>query len=166
MPGFKINNTGDGPDAKTETYRTHRFKLETFFGKPGDKPPFDMLKEVDLPDRLIEELQVKTPGGTYKFGKQLGYTDLKLTFYVPKDLLFKLEEILTKVGDNINGIGDFDKYVGTITIIMQYQDQDFKLTFVNSWISNISYGQLSYGSSELKSITVTVKFSWYKTELG
>jgi hypothetical protein len=165
MPGFKIGNQGDGPNATAEVFRTHRFILNSFLGKPGNKPPFDMLKDVDLPDRIIEEIQIKTPGATYKFGKQLGYTDLKLVFYIPKDLLSKLEEMFDDVGNNKTGIQDFNTYMDEVVLTMQLKEQDFKFTFKNAWIGNISYGQLSYGSSELKLVTITVKFSWYNTQV-
>lgn len=161
MPGFKIE-TGEGPDSKTETYRTHRFTMETFLGKPGNKPPFDLLKDVDLPERVIEELQIKTPGATYKFGKQTTYTDLKLVFYIPADLVDELEKLVDKVHTTDTGMKDFNDYVGTITLIMNHPDKDVKFEFKNAWISNVLYGQLSYGSSEIKSATVTVKYSWYE----
>ena len=163
MPGFKINGDGDGPAANVETFRTHRFSLETFLGKSGDTAPFNLLKDVDLPERVIEELQVKTPSTTYKFGKQANYTDLKLTFYIPSKLIIELEKLQDKVHNIDTGIKDFNDYVGEISIILNHEDGDVKFEFKNAWISNITYGQLSYGSSDIKSATVTIKYSWYKT---
>jgi hypothetical protein len=162
MPGFKINGEGGGPEATVETFRTHRFTLETFLSKPGDKPPFNLLKDVDLPERVIEELQVKTPGATYRFGKQASYTDLKMTFYIPSNLINELEKMQDKIHTADTGIKDFNDYVDTIILVLNHDDGDVRFEFKNAWIGNISYGQLSYGSSEIKSATITIKYSWYE----
>ena len=162
MPGFKIHGEGGDVDANIETYRSHRFVLDSFLGKPGNKSPFDLLKDVDLPERTIEELQIKTPGATYKFGKQANYTDLKLIFYIPPYLVPELEKMQDKVHTTDKGIGDFNKYVDEIYLTMYHDTVDIKMVFKNAWISNITYGQLSYGSSEIKLATVTIKYSWYE----
>jgi len=166
MPGFKINGEGDGPDSKTETLRAHRFSMSIFMGQPGHNPPLNLLKDVDLPERIIEELQIKTPGSTYKFGKSANYSDLKLVFYTPKDLLSELETYLDLVHTADQGIGDFDDYVNDVIIDLNDSKGSKLVTysFKNCWVSNIAKSQLSYGSSEILSVTATVKFSWYEVK--
>jgi hypothetical protein len=166
MPGFKIDGKGDGPDATAEVYRAHRFELKTFLGKPGNKAPWNTLKDADLPDKALEELQIKTIGATYRFAKQISYSDLKLTFYTPSKLIPEIEELFDKAHDTDEGLKDFDKYVGEIVLQLYSGEETIDYTFKNAFISNITNGQLSYGSSDLKLITVTIKFSWYETAGG
>jgi hypothetical protein len=164
MPGFNINGEGGGPDPKTDTLRSHRFTLITFMGSSGKDKPYDLLKDVDLPDRIIDELQIKTPGATYKFAKSANYGDLKMIFYVPKDLLSKLEKLQDKVHTSKQGIGDFGDYTDEISF--SFDDEKGKaldtFKFKNCWISNLVPNQASYGSSEILVVTVTIKFSWYE----
>ncbi len=164
MPGFKINGEGEGPDSKVKTLRVHRFALKTFMGKPGDKKPFDMVKDIDIPERIIEELQIKTPGATYKFGKQASYSDLKIVFYVPSLLIDDVESLLDKVHTPEEGIGDFDKYVNEVSVDLNDDKGSLinSYKFKNAWISSITKSQLTYGSSEIFALTTTVKFSWYE----
>jgi hypothetical protein len=163
MPGFKISDEdGNGPNSKEETFRDHRFILDTFLGNPGNQPPFNLLKNVDLPERLIEELQIKTPGATYNFSKQLGFGNVKFIFYIPNGLIEKLEELFDKIGNSKTGIQNFNNYMSEIGLRMVHPDGDKAFLFKNAYISNITYGQLSYGSSEIKQATVTVRFSWYE----
>ena len=164
MPGFKINGEGDGPDSKAKILRVHRFSLKTFMGKPGNKEPFNMVKDVDLPERIIEELLVKTPGATYKFGKQASYSDLIIVFYVPHLLVDEIEILLDKVHTPEEGIGDFDSYINEVSLDITDEKGSMvnNYTFKNAWVSSIKKNQLTYGSSEMFLLTTTVKFSWYE----
>lgn len=186
MPGFIINNSGGvadpNPANHTDWLRNHRFSLLNFFGQlpPTANKEFLMLKDVTLPDKTISELAIKTPGTTYKFAKQVSYTDLKMTFYGSAALLTKCLQLGDKAHDLTSGIGDFDDYKGQVTFMINEDGEavdpkttigggnqtGIKYDYHGAWISNVNHGQLTYTSSDIKSITVTIKFDFFEVTHG
>lgn len=166
MPGFKIDGKGGDPSAapSTDLFRDHRFKLTTFMGMNATQEPFYYVKDVDLPEKSIEVLEIKCPGATYKFAKSVSYTDLKLTFYGTQGLAEKIKELEDHVHKTDTGIGDFNEYLKEIELQMYDGEESNMITFKfkGCWISNTQWGSLSYGSSELKLITVIVKCNFHE----
>ena len=165
MPGFKINGQGTGPDGSPsiELLKDHRFTLTEFLGMDGTQDPFIQLKEVTLPEKVVETLEIKCPGTTYKFAKSVNYTDLVLSFYGTSGLIDKIEELENKVHTVDSGIGDFNTYLGDVTL--NFTDGEGSplsiLLFSNCFLSNTKFGDVSYGSSEIKLITLTLKCNYY-----
>jgi len=173
MPGFVINGTG-GPAITIpnsgDWLRSNRFVLTSFFGKAPSSNGFGYLyalKSVQLPSKVIKELEIEGLGTTYKFAKSVSYDDLKMTFYGCWELLDYLYGISNKIHTEETGISDFDIYKGIIELVM-YETNKIAINFkyVGAWINNIDHGQVSYGSSEIQEITVNIKYDYYIKDTG
>lgn len=170
MPGFSVNgeggNTPSAPGAGQDMLRDHRFKMVTFMDMNASQAPFYQIKDVDLPEKIIEVLEIKCPGTTYKFAKSASYTDLKLTFYGTQELASKIKELEHDIHNVDTGVGDFNQYLKDV-VLQMYDGEESEMitfTFKGCWLSNSQWGNLSYGSSELKLITVVVKCHFYEIE--
>lgn len=166
MPGFMIDGRGGKVSASPDSdlLRDHRFKLVTFMDKDASQLPLALIKDVDLPEKVVETLEIKCPGTTYKFAKSVSYGDLKLTFYGTKELATLFKELEEKVHTTKNGIADFDEYLKEVGFQM-YDGEGSELVnfkFKGCWISNTQWGACSYGSSEIKLITIIVKCNYYE----
>lgn len=169
MPGFKVNGKGGGiagPSAAPsgDPLRDHRFRLTTFMGMDATQEPFHFVKDVDLPEKVIEVLEIKCPGTTYKFAKSASFTDLKIIFYGTQSLATEIKSLEEGVHNTEDGIGDFDEYLKEIQLQM-YDGNEADMVvfkFKGCWLSNTQWGSLSYGSSELKLITVVVKCNFFE----
>ena len=166
MPGFMINGLGGklGAAPFNDVLRDHRFKITTFMGIRADETPFIQVKDIDLPEKIIEVLEIKCPGTTYKFAKSVNYGDLKVVLYGTIELVEKLKTLEDKIHTVDDGIGDFNKYLDDVIIEMYDGQESTQVTFTckGCFVHNVSWGNLSYGSSELKLVTVILKCNFYK----
>lgn len=165
MPGFKIGGDGGPLTAapSVDLLRDHRFTMTTFMGMDATTDPFIQLKDITLPEKVIETLEIKCPGTTYKFAKSANYTDLVLTFYGTSGLVDRIEDLENSVHNVNTGIGDFNTYLNDVTV--NFTDNMGSplsvLLFSNCFLSNTKFGDLTYGSSDIKLITVTLKINYY-----
>lgn len=191
MPGFNISGN-NGPSAKTPSggnrdwLRSHRFRLIKLFDEDvrfGNDLIY--LKDVTIPSKSVADLKITTPGTTYKFAKSADYSDLKLTFYGTEASYRKLLEMAdNEKGEGPHslgeGLGDYHKYKGEITfrlysvgmegvttrrVFIPEDGAGIEYTFSNAWIADVSVGQVSYGSNDLKEIEVIIKIDYYTTKI-
>lgn len=169
MPGFKIGGSSkNGPDAspKVDYYRDHRFKLTNFLGmKPSVENGFISVKEIVVPDETYEQLKINTSSAQYNFAKKVTFSDLKLSFYANKMLRKELINLKKKVWTPDTGIGDYGEYKDTVKIIMTDGSgaQVCAFSYKNAAISMLLWGTLSYTSSEIKSVTVSISFDYVES---
>ncbi len=168
MPGFMIDGQGGKVSASPDSdmMRDHRFKLVTLMGDDATNLPLALIKDVDLPEKTIEVLEIKCPGTTYKFAKSVTYGDLKLTFYGTKDLIEKIKSYEEEVHTKDEGVKDFNGYQKDIEFQM-YDGEESPLVnfkFKDCWLAGSSWGNVSYGSSEIKMITLVFKCNYYEIE--
>lgn len=173
MPGFTINGVG-GPGNpvpnKGDWLRTHRFRLMSFFNiTPESNTDFIAVKDITLPDKKIKKLGVQTIGTEYAFAKSASYTPLKINFYGSSNLLTAVEALHDKPHSLELGIGDFDDYKKEVTIGIHTQSDPYEdginlveYKFKGAWISDVTHGQVSYGSTDIKDIGVTIEFDFFE----
>lgn len=162
MPGFNISNNG-GPNPKRETLRAHRWTIFTFLNEPvSDDSVLKIAREVQLPERLVDSLSIKTIGATYKFAKQVGYGNLGITWYGTTELVRLLEEKMDEIHTDTSGLGDFNEYMGRIIIGLSTVDEGFDYEFENCYIEKISKDQLNYSSSDIWAITADIALTSYR----
>jgi hypothetical protein len=164
MPGFNIMGGGpiDPNVGGSDFLRTHRWRISGLLGVSYFTNNLVYAKTVDLPDKTFETEEIKTMGGTYEFAKQAKYGDLKINFYGTKELLNELESLADEVHTQEDGVKDFNEYMKNISLDLDVGDGNpIQYTFNNSFITKISYDQLTYVTSDVFSITATFAVGFY-----
>lgn len=172
MPGFAVTgNEKDSllpfkKDGKFDWLRNHRFAITEFFNMDVSKNmEFLAVKDISLPDKEIRSFDILTPGTTYKFAKSVSYSDLRINFYGSDKFLTDINKLHDGAHNLEDGIGDFDTYIGQVKFrIFTIADRSgyIEYNYFNAWVSNVTHGQVTYGSSDIKDIGVTIKFSFFE----
>jgi hypothetical protein len=165
MAGFFIRNSGSpesSVSATQEFSRVHRFILINFLGVQANQFPWHHVKDISIPDKDIESLEIPTPGAVYKFPKQIKYGDLQIVWYGTPELELKLNEMIKEnVHNEADGIrSDFNTIEVGLTDASRNVTVRYK--FYNAYISNLKRSELTYTSSEFLNLTSVIKFSHYK----
>lgn len=175
MPGFNIGG-GDSvfdpsitSGSAGDVHRSHRWRIEQLGGLiSGDSKMLLYAKTLQLPGYTIDEEIV--PGGAtkYKFAKMTNWEDVALSFYDIHGILGALFVWQFKVFDSAGGIGLANDYK---------QTSIFRLTdglgnnadgyiLIGSWPKSISHSPLSYESSDLKVINMTLSYDFAEYTFG
>lgn len=163
MPGFKIGGAGDGPSSGIETLRQHRW-LITKLGPIGTENLL-VARDLVLPEYRIDRQEILGGLIYYKFAKSVKWEDISVTFYDTGKILDELCKWKQLVYDNSSGIKKHSPNGG------YKQDCIFELldgtgsplntiTAKNAWPASIAQGQLSYTSTEIKVVTVTLAYDF------
>lgn len=169
MPGFKIGGIGDGPENTIGSLlHEHRWLI-------GQLGPIFVgansgiwAKEVTLPTSVIERQEILGGLLVYKFAKSVKWEDVTITFYDTQNLYPELCKWKEGIYTNKSGIkthkpGDGKDGYKAITIIDLLDGTGKSLKNIklhNSWPSNIDEGRISYESSEIKLLTITLAYDW------
>jgi hypothetical protein len=102
----------------------------------------------------------------YKFAKSVNFEDVKVVFYD----VFSILETIKKARDTVwtpkHGLGPASEYKGESEFHLLdgagKPTRIFKLK--NSWIKNVSHSDLSYDSSNIKEVTLTISYDWAEEE--
>lgn len=164
MPGFIVGGSGGpGPANTVETLREHRWLISEF----GPISPNSLLiaKEVTLPTGDIEEQQILGGLIWYKFAKAVKWDDATVVFYDDANIEPEIEKWKKLVYDNSSGIGKHNPSSGykkkcTFQLLGGDGSVLQQVVLNNAWPKRIAHGKLSYTSSEIKMITVTMAFDW------
>lgn len=131
------------------------------------------LKDCTLPTFTVSKETIEGANIEYKFAKSITWEDVTVAWYDVEGLyevILEWRKSIWDAGDtdqNIGGLQQADKYKKN-TVINSYIGSHLggfsskyqKYTLVNSWPSSIKYGDLTYTSSEVKSVTVTITYDW------
>lgn len=171
MPGFKINNGGDGPNNNVETLREHRWLISQL-GPIQSSNALLFAKELTLPDFRAERQEILGGALWYKFAKSVKWEDCRVLFYDTGEILPKLYEWRDKVFSITNGIGIHStapskkgtdsgyKHECTFELLNGVGVSAFIIYLVGAWPSQISEGNLDYTSSAIKLVTVTLTYDY------
>lgn len=177
MPGFNLGTGGDvEPSAKAELRRKHRWLFVAGFMEPGE---YAFLKTAARPSIKIEEAKMAHDQETAFFAGRHTWDPITLEFYDamnPKDISSKIYAWLNEGGATAGSPAVFNALgvVGTpqvsvnppdkykIDVEMQMIDgmgqPKEKWTLYNAWPKEINWGDLSYESSEIATVKVTLIF--------
>jgi hypothetical protein len=166
MPGFNIGGQGNGPSNVVEIHRQHRWAIQTF----GDiRPDNEILiaESLQLPNVNIEEQIIQGALLSYKFAKVVKWDDATVTFYDTRQLLSRLQEWRDEVYTVESGLGTHTTYKkdSSFFLLDGEDGPTVELTLKNSWPKIIAHGPLSYGSSDLKIVTVTLSYDYAEQTL-
>lgn len=173
MPGFKVAYNDDpegvGPQPSfrmsgpTDAERNHRWKIQNLIGiSVSDTSRLLYAKSLTLPNITFEEETVNGGSINYKIPKNVTYSDVTMEFYDVHGLYDELYKKTTEVWTPTGGIKIANDYMG-ITIFSTTQANGSvsgTWTLRNSYIKELSNSTLAYDNSEIKTVSVTIGFSW------
>lgn len=186
MPGFRVGTTGGNNDtygiSKSDQFRyTYTWQIESLQGETSGRDASKYLvyaRDVSLPAFNVSIERHVGSSLEYKFAKSVSFDDVKITFYDSEGLYKKLNEWRRSVYDINDGIKTASEYkkesiikVFSPTFGQQgnrdTEDDSYSYRLQGSWPSVIRHGDLTYTSSDVKIVEVTLTYDWaYIDELS
>ena len=160
MPGFQISDHQIGQKAlPSKVVYIYTWELENLI-ETGTRPLY--LKDISLPSYSFDTEAIKTGHAQYQFAKGIKWSDVKLTFYDVAGWGDKLQELSNKIWSPEKGIQLANDYMGESTIKVFYYDNVLAYTWklINSWIKSVSFSKLTYESSGVNNVNVTLAYAW------
>lgn len=168
MPGFMINGSGGSdrdPPNTIELLFSHRWYIETL--GPINAKELISCKDLSLPDMKLDRQEVLGGLIWYKFAKSVRYEDAQVTFYDNNQITEKLEDWRKKIFTLKGGIQPHKDYKKDVIFVLTDGTggtmQRYKLKY--AWPSVISPGKLTYASSDIKLVTVSITFDYMELEV-
>ncbi len=170
MPGFMVSDRVSlyHYDSKQEYFYNYTWDIDNVFSSSNNTIKIG-LKDCTLPTFTVNKETVEGSNIEYKFAKSVSWEDVSVTWYDVEGLYEIILEWRKSIwsADTAQGLRQAAAYKKQ-TVINSYLGShlgDFssnyqKYTLVNSWPSSIKYGDLTYTSSEVKSVTVTITYDW------
>lgn len=172
MPGFAIQGINGvfggqagnvpGPSAIQEYLYSYTWEIFQLMG--------------NLDSLLINAKDISTPTFTvgietqqgasleYKFAKNVSYDDIKVTFYDAVGMIKIFKEWRETVWTNQDGLKTAESYKRNSTLIISppswENDKSVEWHLTGSWPSSIRHGELTYTSSDVKLVEVTVTYDF------
>jgi hypothetical protein len=170
MPGFQVDGInwsaklGDTEaKANADFIYNYTWEINTLFEVDTPNTALVYAKDVSLPTITFEKEQYIGSSLQYKFASAAIYDDIRITFYDTKGLTVYLRKWRATVYSNFTGLRPADEYK-KMSEIKCYYPKGGKLaqthTLYGSWPSVIKYGDLTYTSSDVKFVDVTVTYDW------
>jgi hypothetical protein len=160
MPGFQISNHQVGQKAlPSKVVYTYTWE----FGLLVETKTTNLyLKDISLPSYSFDTDTIKTGHAQYEFAKGIKWQDVKLTFYDVNGWGPQLEELSKKIWSPDTGIQLANDYMGESHINVYYSDNTpaYIWKLFNSWIKSVSFSKLTYESSGVNNVSVTLAYAW------
>lgn len=162
MPGFNGGgrNTPSSTLGGKDVHRAHRWRIEQIVGiSPSE---FVYAKELTLPEVGFDEESVPGASVDYKFPKKATFGDVTIVFYDYYNLYDRLDELYKKVWTPDGGMSAANAYMAKSSFSqMTGSGAPYnRFVLINSWIKNISHSPLTYESPEIKTVSVTLAYTW------
>lgn len=169
MPGFVVGGfggkigSGVGISTKREYYYNYFWEVNNLFGTNfGSDPALVGLKEAGTPTFTVNKESYIGASLEYKFAKNITWEDVKVTWYDSVDLISHIKKWRETVWTPETGIRPANAYKQESNL--QYFLPTGKRTNVwylkNSWPSQVRSGDLTYTSSDVKIVEVTITYDW------
>ncbi len=174
MPGFFIDNAandnsrhqvfGDVYGKSSSKFIYNYFwEAPKILGKTAQRgESLVYLKDITLPSVSFDKETYTGASMTYKFASNVVYDDLSFVFYDTKGLLDILLEWRKSIWDQTTGVRTAAEYKKDteIQVFTPQMALVEKYVFTGSWPSSIKYGSLTYTSSDIKFVDVTLTFDY------
>lgn len=174
MPGFNVENvvnyTIGQTVAKSSTQFIYNYTWEVhkLFDTSAANTPIVYVKDVSLPSVTLGKEDVKGASLNYKFASEATYDDVRLTFYDTVGFLELLRKWRKSIWDQSTGLRTAYEYKKQSDIKVYTPDGELTEIYVlnGSWPSTIKYGDLTYTSSDVKFVDLTVSYDWAEEYLS
>lgn len=188
MPGFIVIPEDDitteplpRPSDKARYYYSFTWDITSVFNSDTDpalhnlvsstttKSPLIHLKNATLPSVTFGKESVKGASLEYKFAKDVSWNDISITWYDTEGMINVVKAWRKMVWSSKLGLNVASFYKRNTILYTYLPDSDpLKLDdagdtvwkLFNSWPSSINYGELTYTSSDVKVVDVTVTYDW------
>jgi len=161
--GTKFNGFGDNEALSLATFiPTFTWEVATLFEENAAKgTALVYAKDVSLPSITFEKEEYTGASLKYKFASGAVYDDIRLTFYDTDYLLPYLIRWRKSVWEE-TGLKTASNYKKESVIKVYDQTGQIQQTFklIGSWLSVIKHGDLTYTSSDLKFVDLTITYDW------
>lgn len=166
MPGFGIlpgqrGQPGQVPKPDTVVY-TYTWDVSQLLAKKVSGSPLVYLKTLTPPSYTIDSEDINTGHAEYKIAKGIKWSDVKLSFYDTKGLGKILKTVADTIWTPSTGLKLANDYMADTTINVNYADDTPAYNWVlkNSWLKSVALSELTYESSGIVNVNVTVAYSW------
>lgn len=168
MPGFMVRGVGGHrgrEDGRREYYYNYFWEIINLFETPlTQQGPSQIvgLKDATLPTFTVNKETYLAASLEYKFAKSVNWDDVKVSWYDHVGLLQTMKDWRANVWSPECGLADANHYKRR-SIIEYYLPTGQKTcgwTLKNSWPSQIRHGELTYTTSDVKLIEVTITYDW------
>ena len=168
MPGFIVNGqgvlpvVGNGAPDNTEYYYTYTWEIENFYEFHYSNIGIMHCKTMTLPTFNVAQETVMGASLEYKFAKSVNWADVKVAWYDTSGFLDTMKKWRKTVWSPKHGFAAVNTYKKESQFRTFLPDGEVAQTFrlINSWPSVIKYGDLTYTSSDVKMVEVTLTYDW------
>lgn len=172
MPGFNINGdfgghdtTGGrgGMDARRDYYYNYFWEIDNLFETSFTlENALISLRDLTLPTFSVSKEVYHGSSLEYKFAKNVSWDDIKVTWYDLDGLLDSVRSWRQSVWTPECGLRPANDYKKESKLLTYLPTGESQIPWLlhNSWPSQIRYGDLTYTTSEIKLVEVTVSYDW------
>lgn len=171
MPGFSVpfkdktvGGHGRKADASSvEYYYTYTWQVFQLFESNYYKNnAFINLKDTTLPTFNANQDTYVASSLEYKWAKSISWDDIKVTWYDTAGLADIMREWRSRVWSQVNGLqvaGEYKKR-SQIDVYLPTGANVVTWCLFGSWPRVIRQGELTYTSSDVKIVEVTITYDW------
>jgi len=172
MPGFVVPGIGGGfsraPSSRREYYYNYTWEVENLFqgqspdGWSDPNSPLIALRDATLPTFTVNKEVHAGASVEYKYAKSVTWDDIKITWYDSDGLLEVMRKWRGNIWTQSHGLADADHYKrrSELSYYLPTGKKRNSWLLRNSWPSQIRHGELTYTSSDVKLVEVTVTYDW------
>jgi len=176
MPGFMIDRFGGERihtqplGGKRQYYYNYFWEIEDLFETKlfSTTDALISLKDVTLPTFTVSKETYVGSTLEYKFAKNVTWEDIKVSWYDSEGLLPFVKGWRESVWTPNTGLQMSNEYkkISIIHHFLPTGKRNNKWRLINSWPSQIRNGELTYTSSEIKLVEVTITYDWAEETPG
>jgi len=172
MPGFIVNDVGSGVSSNIIANTTYNWEVQNLFGAslPSSSNSTILLKDCTLPTFNVSKQTVRGASIDYKFAEKIEWQDCSVNFYdahvVGSDSISELmKQWRETIWDDEHGIkfGSTYKKDSKLRVFVPF-DKKTVWHLYGSWPSSIKEGELTYTSSDIKTVSVSITYDWAKSD--
>lgn len=169
MPGFAVgpfipnNSINQKAPSRADYFYNYTWYAPRVVGYAiGVNPSLIHLKEATLPTFTVGVEKYLGGSVEYKHAKSVSWDDVKFSWYDTQNLLPTIRRWRMSVWSAQDGLRPASEYKDTteLTVYLPNGQYENMWKLYGSWPSSIKYGDLTYSSSDVKSIEVTLSYDY------
>lgn len=176
MPGFNVSGLGSGPTNLNKPFCTYTWEAVVL--PQGVLPNNIYFRDCTEPTFNVLQEKVESAAVIYKYAAQADWEDIRASFYdVPREgkrLIDAIKRWSESVWTSIDGIKFADKTIGDplgrgsggyksdtrLKVTNSDESDEYTWLLTGSWPSEIKGSDLSYASSDIKIVDMTITYDF------
>jgi hypothetical protein len=175
MPGFAVAEFTDRMKANSQAtsranyYYNYTWYVPSILTNVNERnTSLIHLKEATLPSFTVNVEKYVGGSMEYKYAKSVSWDDIKLSWYDTEGLLQYVRRWRESVWSSQYGLRPAAEYQFTTDLVSYLPngggEQGWRLE--SSWPSSIKYGDLTYSSSDIKAVEITLAYDYAAEFVG